>query len=743
MKSLNKMMIILAVVGLVSSVAQASDSSWVESFKSVVKEKWSELKSYFEVKTQAVVRVAQPALPASPKLAKTKSGVAYIEGRKLAALKKMKVPKIPLLDIGREEELAGDSFKLVLVDKLPDAHIEPVQELSSIPVAGEGEVKQWLGEEIQLAPPALKFEIPALDESKKVTLEKVETLTYKADSEKPVQPLAVMPFTDEYLKMLRALILYEKKDLCHQAAGLLHALSQSKNEDVRLMANHHLGQCLHEMNLPEAAVYFLSRVIKSEDPRFLKTAVQTELQENQLRLEDPVAETLLGLKNRGVLTAELESQEAYWLAKYFVRRGNATKALQFAEKVSHSDKNYFKAQYVAAVAEYLLGKAQASLDHQKNLVKELTQSNADRDVLALANLNLGRFAFQKGLFKEAVEAFQRVPKEHPLWMQALIELGWTQLQNKDAAGAIGNMHSIQSPYFDGAYKAESYVVRTIGYLDICQYGDAYRTAGMLDDKYGPWAEKMTNFMLTHKDPAQYYGIALKYLAHIKSTQDVDGLPYQVIREIARQKDFLNAQEAVNGIVDEEEGYGLIYGLLEKDKKAITWKRAQVVKRINELKSLLQKAYKKPELAKNINPWKAELKVNEEFFEVYTFKLDVLAESENDFKPLKEQSTARLAQNKTHWKGLAGAALKAHIKRLNQELGQLLANNELLRYEVYAGSGENIRAQMVGQKVQAHGVANASEKSKWDFDGEFWEDEIGNYRSSLKNNCLNNGHVAQE
>jgi hypothetical protein len=24
--------------------------------------------------------------------------------------------------------------------------------------------------------------------------------------------------------------------------------------------------------------------------------------------------------------------------------------------------------------------------------------------------------------------------------------------------------------------------------------------------------------------------------------------------------------------------------------------------------------------------------------------------------------------------------------------------------------------------------------KWEFEGEFWEDEIGHYRSSLKNNC---------
>ena len=56
----------------------------------------------------------------------------------------------------------------------------------------------------------------------------------------------------------------------------------------------------------------------------------------------------------------------------------------------------------------------------------------------------------------------------------------------DPAGAIGNMYSLHSPYFTAVYKPESYVVRTIGYLNICQYGDAYQTLNLMEEIYRPW-----------------------------------------------------------------------------------------------------------------------------------------------------------------------------------------------------------------------------------------------------------------
>lgn len=94
---------------------------------------------------------------------------------------------------------------------------------------------------------------------------------------------------------------------------------------------------------------------------------------------------------------------------------------------------------------------------------------------------------------------------------------------------------------------------------------------------------------------------------------------------------------------------------------------------------------------------------------------------------------------------AGVVLKDRLKNLTGDLKDLLDQNELLQYEVYSGAGEHLRFQTVSQDIkgddpkarelaQAQSLKEKDKKVKWNFQGEIWEDEIGHFRSSLKNVC---------
>ena len=100
------------------------------------------------------------------------------------------------------------------------------------------------------------------------------------------------------------------------------------------------------------------------------------------------------------------------------------------------------------------------------------------------------------------------------------------------------MHSIQSPYFNGVYKPESYVLRSIAYLSICQYPDAYKSIAYLEHTYQPWLDKLNKYNSTHNS-TQAYDTVIRHL-QAKTNPDTDELPFQAIREAARQRDFLNA-----------------------------------------------------------------------------------------------------------------------------------------------------------------------------------------------------------
>src|SRR6185312_11892323 len=94
---------------------------------------------------------------------------------------------------------------------------------------------------------------------------------------------------------------------------------------------------------------------------------------------------------------------------------------------------------------------------------------------------------------------------------------------------------------------------SIGYLNICQYGDAYKTLTFLEKDYRDWMTKESGYLSSKGNPTNVYTTVKNYIRG-KSTSDVDGVPYQVWREMAHRKDFLNAQEGLNDKIDESQRY---------------------------------------------------------------------------------------------------------------------------------------------------------------------------------------------
>lgn len=392
------------------------------------------------------------------------------------------------------------------------------------------------------------------------------------------------------------------------------------------------------------------------------------------------------------------------------------------------------------MSEYAIGQRQLAtntlLAARNWMIKN---SYKDKNLSSLISINLARNYFQQGKFKQAHEQYLTVNKDHSLWVTALIEQGWTQIMLGDPSGAIGNMYSLHSPYFNAVYMPESFAVRTIGYLNICQYGDAYQTLKMMEEKHQSWYYVVNKYTKKYRASKYYYRTLKKYLAG-KSIAKVDSLPYQVIREMARRKNFINIQASINHKADEMEQYNFINSYIIRDKSK-TRNRMRLAQRrmknyVVERKKLKQA---KGSISK-IKNLKTKHSYEGRIMEDQRFKLQVLENSRQGFLTLKKRITKRLAREHYSLRVKAAQALRENLKNIQKEMKNLIANNEFLRYEVFAGSGENIRYLAAGGKTSNKNRLPASIKPKkvlkWSVTGEYWEDEIGNYRSALRNNCPN-------
>lgn len=643
---------------------------------------------------------------ADKNLDRTKSGVAYVKKEKLITLK-----SIPRLDIGEEDRVAAKDLALEKW-KLDELNFAEAKAFSSPAVLTDREFTLALGEPVLKVDSADKMQLLVAGE-KTVTLEQVEKLTYVLGENAVVTEKDFKKFTDEEMKALRAQILFEHGDKCHVVSGILFDLTKSKTPSVQAMSNFYLGTCAHKMGLFSESIQRLLRVIKAKDEMYFGEAVTALLEEVPYEFEKEVGLALNTHVNAETVSVKQQSDFHYVVAKALYRDKKYSESLAHAEKVTKESKRYLNAQYLASLSEYATGSADKAMQRQL-VISDLAKKSGDNNIQSLIAMNLARTSFQNRRYKDSIENFLKIGREHPLWVQGLQEQAWTQLLSTDQSGAIGNMHSIQSPFFKSVYMPESYAISAIGYLNLCQYGDAYRQLSVLEKNYRPILNNMESFLKTQTDPMSYYTAVIKFLRTPKA-KEMDGLPAQVIREIARYKDFLNVQQAVNNRIDEDEQYAFIEGLIKKDKEKV---------------AALQK--------------RGDIKLERDQVAFNTFLSNTYEEGRLGLLDFRKVAQVTLKEHRTKMQVAAGQILKDRIKKLVSNLNTVLDNSELLRYEVFAGSGENIRYHATGgatgsaQTAKANRVPASAKPEKrelqWSFDGEFWEDEIGHYRSSLKNNC---------
>jgi tetratricopeptide (TPR) repeat protein len=573
---------------------------------------------------------------------------------------------------------------------------------------------------------------------------------------RPENALALKPYvalSPEEMRFLSGLLLYQDGHKCAAAIGLFHSLTHKAEWETE--SNYYLAMCSRELGLESDYFERARRVLNGQDSHYARKMLKDLAPEVPNEFIEPlglaVAKAVGNKKVSDGLDAKTNATIAYILSLYGAHAGNYKTTIAWAHLVPESHSKYIEAQFLLALAEYQAGSKEKSAKIQERLLANIKTEKAADETQALVALNAARVYFQEKDFKSAHNAFLKVAKDHPQWLQSLTEMGWVQLMRGDYEGAIGNMYSIQSPYFNAVYKPESYVIRTIGYLNLCQYGDAYRMLSVLEHDYRPKLEMIDRFVETAASRAGVHYQAVRALlsAAKEATQgaprDIEGLPAVVVREMARHRDFINLQKSLNRQIDERAVYVRLDAEVDKSLKNAQGMAENARRRQAELRKNLAMIPSKPDSEQNRNLWMGQLTQESRKLEDYLFMVDLFSDAKAALPKYRSEMLASADQRIVGTKNGIEKALNKRLAKIRQELARILENNELLRYEVFAGSGENIRYQVAGGEKGNRVPASVQPKSKtlqWNFDGEYWEDEIGHYRSSLKNNCPESGRRNQ-
>lgn len=706
-----------------------------ENFKEV-EARLAELESYKQANpsefsgqvTKAKGDLAQHAL-----FEKTKEGRAGQPNLKVTIPVGKPIPK---LDVGLEPEIQKKDLIPLLLEIKKGAYASSKSLRSPNEIISDKAWSKYKSQQIVVVKGPTEVDPSKWKMQKPVTREEISRRVPTIQSDDPnytVQPY--VDFTSEDLAYLTAKIEFER-GRCHNVIGVVQPLlSIAKySEDAKFW----LGVCAAKNGLQSDQVAYLLPFVKGEHPLYFKEALENLVTNLRPEYFSMIADDLKKVGTAG-LNQNLSSKVNYVIAKDADRADQYSRVITHAEQVREGSEYYADAQFLLAVALFTKDRTIEAEKALKTLRAKLEKSKTpDQNVLSLIALTLGRVAFDRKNYDVAVQEYRKVDKNHGAWIQAMTELGWAQIMSGDYAGAIGNMYSLHSPFFETVFKPESYAVRAIGYLNICQYGDAYKAITRLENQHRGWVDKISVYLQNRKNPQDYYQTVSKYLTQGNSKVEVDGLPPQVVREMARRRNFINTQTMINDKIDEKELYNKVNGLISKEIAQAKWAMNKAGFRIIELKKNLNLAKTNRQLAANVNEWNAQLRNEERLVVGYKFQIVTYERAKKDLVNHVRVAVKRMGTEEARLRQIAGVALKTNLTEMNSQMRQLLENNEFLRFEAFAGSGENIRYQVGGGETKTPTRIPADVKPKkilnWDFDGEYWEDEIGSYRSSLRNNC---------
>jgi TolA-binding protein len=231
--------------------------------------------------------------------------------------------------------------------------------------------------------------------------------------------------------------------------------------------------------------------------------------------------------------ADLYNQLLYLMGRSKYNQGEFDKAIELFEKVDKENKWYVKARFFTGISYVRMRKAQPAATAFRDIITALDDGDAEgvddparmRD---LAWISLARIYYTAAnrttaqgerkvdgvLLGNAVEAWTKLEPESEYWLDSLFEASWAFFLADEYSRALGNVHTLNSPYFTGAFYPEALVLKAVVFFSNCQMQNATAVVQQFHEKYDPVKTKLDELLTKYQDNAQFF----EFLRKIRNGQ---------------------------------------------------------------------------------------------------------------------------------------------------------------------------------------------------------------------------------
>ena len=449
-------------------------------------------------------------------------------------------------------------------------------------------------------------------------------------------------------------------------------------------AQFFLGKCLYHLKFYQAALGVFEQIVNMGNGHLYFQATLQWLA--QLARELPEPADIIGLVGKygdsiSILqqfntseTKDLYNELLFLMGRFWYRQGEFAKARDFFLEVNKDSELFVQAIFFAGVTHVRERHAEPAAKAFKSIVdkfEDMLFLNSEEDrFLNLAWISLARIYYSTKHWDSAVDAWNKVPQSSEYYLDALMEESWAYFQVEQLDRALGNIHTLNSPFFETSFYPESIVLKAVIYFNECMYEDAQMTVDEFTKEYQPIQDELTTLMKKYQDNMAFF----QFLKQVR-TEKVDLKPriLRIIKTALGDRTLLRNIEYVDHLDLETE---------QLKKMPPAFINSGVGARIQQ---------------------------------------DIAAA-----RSVAVDNTGNLAKSRyerllEELRDYLNQAMRIQIEILNAMRGQLTA-------EI---ANEQTLSQ---QKTAEAEVSSDAEHVLWPFDGEFWRDELGYYRQPISSRC---------
>jgi hypothetical protein len=196
------------------------------------------------------------------------------------------------------------------------------------------------------------------------------------------------------------------------------------------------------------------------------------------------------------------------------RDGKETKAAKEARAAREAaaaaaGDDFARARFVVGLVQYALGDQAKAIDAFKDVIRLTNPKKGEHlDPLLRENafLQLARIHYEHRQNRYAIFYYGKMPWGGQNWLEGLWEASYAHYRIADYEKTLGNLLTLQSPYFREEYFPESWILKAIVYYENCRYPEARKILQDFDRGYGPVFEELEAFTAAQKKATAYFDL---------------------------------------------------------------------------------------------------------------------------------------------------------------------------------------------------------------------------------------------